>query len=66
MLFGLEFFGALGDSDKGITTDSHLTQHYVSPNIKFNYGTAMIKLGWTVGITNVSQDIVRLAVGYHF
>ncbi len=66
MLFGLEFFGALGDSDKGITADAHVTQHYVSPNIKFHYGTAMIKLGWTVGITNVSQDIVRLAVGYDF
>lgn len=66
MLFGLELYGALGDSDKGITADADLTQHYISPNVKFHVGTTMVKLGWTIGLTNVSQDIFRVAVGYDF
>ncbi len=65
--FGLELFGALGDSDKGITADSDITQHYLSPNFKVHMGdNLMVKLGGAIGLTNVSQDIVRLAMGYEF
>jgi len=64
---GLELFGALGDSDRGITADSEVTQHYLSPNVMFHLtDTLMVKLGAAVGLTNVSQDIFRTAIGYEF
>lgn len=67
VIFGLELFGALGDSDKGITADPDITQHYLSPNVKFHVGDkAMVKLGWAIGLTNVSQDIFRTSLGYEF
>ncbi len=62
---GLELFGGLGDSDKGITTNSALTQHYLAPNIVFEvYEHIKVKLGGAIGLTNVSQDIVRFAISY--
>lgn len=64
---GLELFGALGDSDKGVTTDGSVTPHYLSPNILFHITeSAMIKFGGAIGLTNVSQDIFRFAFGYEF
>ncbi len=64
---GLELFGALGDSDKGVTTDADITQHYLAPNIMLRFtGGTMVKFGGAVGLTNVSRDIFRMAVGYKF
>ncbi len=62
---GLEIYGGLGDSDKGITTNSSLTQHYLAPNIVFKVmDNIKIKVGGAIGLTNVSQDIVRFAISY--
>jgi hypothetical protein len=65
--FGLEVFGALGDSDKGITADAKITQHYLAPNMMLHItDSTMVKFGGAVGLTNVSQDIFRMAIGYKF
>lgn len=65
--FGLELFGALGDSDKGITADPDITAHYLAPNFKIHRGKKlMVKLGGAIGLTDVSQDLFRLALGYEF
>ncbi len=67
VVFGLELFGGLGDSDKGITLDSGITQHYLSPNLMIRLSDAMtVRFGGAVGLTNVSQDLARFAVGYEF
>lgn len=67
VVFGLEWFGAAGDNDKGLTLDPSITQHYIAPNIMLDIGEHMkVKFGGAIGLTNVSQDIFRLAVGYEF
>lgn len=64
---GLELFGGLGDSDRGVTADADVTQHYLGVNTMFHVtGRTMIKFGGAIGLTNVSQDLFRLAVGYEF
>ncbi len=64
---GLEIFGGLGDSDKGLTANGNLTQHYFAPNLKIHATEkVMVKFGGAIGLTNVSQDIFRLALGYEF
>ena len=67
VMFGLELFGGTGDSDKGFTLDPSVTQHYLAPNIMLDVGNDIsVKFGGAIGLTNVSQDIVRLALGYEF
>lgn len=64
---GLELFGALGDNDKGITADGSITPHYLAPNILFHITeNTMVKFGGAIGLTNVSQDLFRAAIGYEF
>ncbi|MFQ5737004.1 MAG: hypothetical protein ACE5GY_09100 [Thermodesulfobacteriota bacterium] len=64
---GLELFGGLGDSDKGLTADSDVTQHYLGLNAMLHLsGKSMAKFGYAVGLTNVSQDLFRFALGYEF
>ena len=65
--FGVELFGGLGDSDKGITANSDITAHYLGVNALYHMTQkVMVKFGGAVGLTNVSQDLFRLAVGYEF
>ncbi|MDP2689653.1 MAG: hypothetical protein Q8P48_06040 [Deltaproteobacteria bacterium] len=65
--FGVELYGGLGDSDKGITADADITPHYLGVNAMLHITEkAMVKLGGAIGLTNVSQDLVRLALGYEF
>ncbi len=67
VIVGLEFFGGVGDSDRGITVDPDITQHYMSPNMTLRItDKMMVKLGAAIGLTNVSQDLVRTAFGYEF
>ena len=64
---GIELFGALGDSDMGLTVDGDVTQHYLAPNMKLRLTKrTMVKFGGAIGLTNVSEDIFRAAVGYEF
>lgn len=64
---GVELFGGLGDSDKGITADSGVTAHYLGVNALYHMTQkVMVKFGGAIGLTNVSQDLFRLAVGYEF
>jgi len=67
VVLGIEAFGGLGDSDKGITADTGVTQHYIAPNIMLHLtDRTMVKFGGAVGLTDVSQDIFRMAVAYKF
>jgi len=67
MLLGLELFGGLGDSNKGITTNGTITQHYISPNLRIDLApTWRIKIGGAIGLTNVSQDLFRFALSREF
>tara|TARA_R110001592_G_scaffold66617_2_gene204607 strand:- start:52401 stop:53222 length:822 start_codon:yes stop_codon:yes gene_type:complete len=62
---GLEFFGGLGDSDKGIATRTKITQHYLGPNIMYKASDkVMVKIGGAIGLTDVSQDLFRFAIAY--
>lgn len=67
MMLGLEMFGALGDSRKGVTARGSITQHYVGPNVRIKFGNQWaVKIGGAVGLTNVSQDLFRLGVSREF
>lgn len=67
IMLGLEMFGGLGDSKKGVTARGSITQHYASPNIRIKLTPDWsVKAGGAIGLTNVSQDIFRLAVSYEF
>ncbi|NOZ26300.1 MAG: hypothetical protein GXO94_09465 [Nitrospirae bacterium] len=67
VVFGLELFGGLGDSDKGITADPGVTQHYLSPNLMIRLsGDLTVRFGGAIGLTDVSQDLARFALGYEF
>ena len=64
---GVELFGGLGDSDKGITADAGVTEHYLGFNMLLHLTkNAMVKFGGAIGLTNVSEDLFRLALGYEF
>lgn len=64
---GMELFGGLGDSDKGITANSDVTPHYLGVNVLYHMTQKMmVKFGGAIGLTNVSQDLFRLSVGYEF
>lgn len=64
---GVELFGGIGDSDKWITADSEITPHYLGVNALYHMTQkTMVKSGGAIGLTNVSQDLFRLAVGYEF
>tara|TARA_R110001592_G_scaffold87572_5_gene258545 strand:- start:218 stop:1042 length:825 start_codon:yes stop_codon:yes gene_type:complete len=62
---GLEFYGGLGDSDKGVATRTKITQHYLGPNIMYKASkNVMVKIGGAIGLTDISQDLFRFAIAY--
>lgn len=65
---GVEFFGGLGDSDKGLTFDGSKTEQYAGVNLKGELANGIqLGLGGAFGLTDVSQDaIVRTSVGVEF
>lgn len=67
VVLGLELFGCAGDADKGPTLDGAVTQHYLAPNLLLQgrHGWKL-KFGGAIGLTNVSQDLFRMAVAYEF
>ena len=66
LTFGLEFFGALGDADKGLTIDSDLTEHYAGASLRADFKNNWHAVaGAAVGLTGISEDaLVRVSVGY--
>ncbi len=62
----LELYGGLGNSEDGVTADGAVTQHYLAPNFLIPFGRWMVKFGGAIGLTNVSDDLVRLAIAYNF
>ena len=66
VVLGLELYGGLGDSEK-FTADSNITEHYLAPTAMWHLGQGwMFKGGVSVGLTEPSQDLIRMAVGYEF
>ena len=68
LTLGLEFFGALGDADKGLTIDSDLTEHYVGANLRADFQNNWHAVaGAAFGITGISEDaLVRASIGYEY
>lgn len=68
MLLGLEFYGGLGDSTKGLTFDGSVTEQYAGLNLKTEFSNgSMFMLGGAFGLTDVSRDaFFRAMVGFEF
>lgn len=61
---GLELVGALGDT-KNFGLDTARQQHYLQPSIMLQAGeNAMLSVGFMIGLTEVSDDVVRLNGGW--
>jgi len=65
---GLELYGGLGDSARGLTANGDVTQHYAGINLKTEFANgAFATIGGAFGITDASQDaILRTAAGWEF
>ncbi|MFM7083607.1 MAG: hypothetical protein ACKOW3_01200, partial [Hyphomicrobium sp.] len=68
MLLGLEFYGGLGDSSKGLTFDGSITEQYAGLNLKTEFSNgAMFMVGGAFGLTEVSRDpYLRAMLGIEF
>lgn len=68
LTLGLEFYGGLGDGNKGLTLDSDLTEHYTGVNLRADFKNEFhIGVGGAFGLTSPSEDaIVRFTAGYEF
>lgn len=68
MQLGLELFGGLGDSDKGLTLAGSRTEQYAGVNLKTEFDNhVQLMLGGAFGLTGDSQDaIFRAMVGIEF
>lgn len=65
---GLEFFGGLGDSSKGLTLDGDKTEQYFGAGLRFDLKNDVhIGVGGAFGLTDQSEDaIFRFTAGYEF
>ena len=65
---GVELFGGLGDSVKGLTLDGSKTEQYAGVSLKTEFANgAQFMVGGAFGLTDDSQDaILRTAVGWEF
>ena len=63
---GLEFYGGLGDSVRGLTVDADKTQQYAGINLRADFENHVhVGLGGAFGLTQESEDaILRLTAGY--
>ncbi len=68
VILGVEFYGGLGDSEKGLTLDGSQTEQYAGINIKGEFENGVeIRIGGAFGLTGDSEDaILRTSVGYEF
>lgn len=61
-----EFFGALGDTNKFDLRPSR-QEHYFQPSVMFHVGkNSMLSTGVAIGLTNASDNIIRLMYGWMF
>lgn len=65
---GLELFGGLGDSVKGLTLDSSKTEQYAGVGLRFDFQNEFhVGVGGAFGLTEHSEDaILRVTAGYEF
>ncbi len=65
---GLEFFGGLGDSEKGLTFDGDKTEQYVGASLRFDLkNETHVRIGGAFGLTQDSEDaILRVSAGIEF
>lgn len=65
---GLEIFGGLGDSVKGLTIDGSKTEQYVGIGLRADLKNEVhIGIGAAFGLTGSSEDaLLRFTVGYEF
>jgi len=68
MTLGVELYGGLGDSHKGLTLDGSSTEQYAGINLRFDCkNETHFGVGGVFGLTDDSEDaIFRLTAGYEF
>ena len=68
LTLGLEMYGGVGDSEKGITLDGNKTKQYAGVNLRADFKNEFhIGVGGAFGLTSPSEDaIVRFTAGYEF
>lgn len=68
LTLGVEFYGGLGDSERGLTFDPDKTQQYAGVNLQAEFENRIhAGIGGAFGLTKGSEDaIVRLTAGYEF
>ena len=68
LTLGLEFFGALGDADKGLTIDGDLTEQYVGASLRADFKNNWHAVaGAAFGLTGISEDALgRVSIGYEY
>ncbi len=68
LTLGLEAFGGLGDSEKGLTFDAGKTEQYIGIGLRADFKNEFhVGIGGAFGLTRDSEDaIIRLTAGYEF
>jgi hypothetical protein len=68
LTLGLEVYGGLGDSEKGLTLSGSKTEQYMGVNLRADLKNEMhVGIGGAFGLTDESEDaLVRLTAGYEF
>ncbi|WP_245257743.1 hypothetical protein [Hyphomicrobium zavarzinii] len=68
MTLGVELYGGLGDSHKGLTLNGSSTEQYAGINLRFDCkNETHFGVGGAFGLTDDSEDaILRLTAGYEF
>ena len=68
LTLGVELYGGLGNSKKGITARSGVTEHYLGVNLASHLSNGlMFQTGLASGLTSASQrGFLRFMVGYDF
>jgi hypothetical protein len=68
MTLGLEMYGGLGDSEKGLTLAGSKTEQYLGVGLRADFKNEFhVGLGAAFGLTEHSEDaILRFTAGYEF
>lgn len=68
LTLGLEVYGGLGDSEKGLTLSGSKTEQYLGVNLRADLKNEWhIGVGGAFGLTDNSEDaLVRMTAGYEF
>lgn len=60
---GVELYGGLGNNH-AFGGPIRMQQHYIQPTVMFHQRNMMIHLGAAFGLTSVSDDLIRLGMGF--